>query len=61
MRTSTLSNTSRGEVVSLSDVTAAIANAAKPNGTHARDPKRLPTLSLASSLKPVGVVPEEPR
>jgi hypothetical protein len=52
MRTSTLSNTSRGEVVSLSDVTAAIANAAKPNGTHARDPKRLPTLSLASSLKP---------
>ncbi len=52
MRTSTLSNTSRGEVVSLSDVTAAIADASKPIGASNRDAKRLPTLSLASSLKP---------
>lgn len=48
MRTSTLSTSPRGEAISLSDVTAAIALASKPR--HAGT--RLPTLSLASSLKP---------
>jgi hypothetical protein len=53
MRTSTLSTGPRGDVVSLSDVTLAIANAATAGSDLPGDPKRLPTLGLAASMKPV--------
>ena len=55
MRTSSLSTGPRGEAISLSDITAAIAHATTPrDATKPFDTAtRLPTLSLNSSLKPV--------
>jgi hypothetical protein len=51
MRTSTLSNTSRGEVVSLSDVTAAIADAAHLRPSDQRLVPAGSALGVSSSLK----------